>query len=41
MKKNSNLKTKSTVGIGLIYVILLGVFNLLVFTISKNHSNVF
>lgn len=41
MKKNSNLKTKSTVGISLIYVILLGVFNLLVFTIFKNHSNVF
>lgn len=39
--KNSNLKTKNTVGIGLIYVILLGVFNLLVFTIFKNHSNVF
>lgn len=41
MKNNSNLKTKSTVGIGLIYVILLGVFNLLVFTIFKKHSNVF
>lgn len=41
MKKDSNLKTKSTVGIGLVYVILLGIFNLLVFTIFKNHSNVF
>lgn len=41
MKKNGTLKAKSTVGIGLIYVILLGVFNLLVFTISKNHSPVF
>ena len=41
MKKNSSLKTKNTIGIGLIYVILLGVFNLLVFTIFKNHSNVF
>lgn len=41
MKKESNLKTKNTIGIGLIYVILLGVFNLLVFTIFKKHSNVF
>jgi len=40
MKKNKT-KTKNTVGIGLIYVILLGVFNLLVFTIFKNRSNVF
>ncbi|MCH5191701.1 MAG: hypothetical protein J1F23_06000 [Oscillospiraceae bacterium] len=36
-----NNKTKNTVAIGLIYVILLGVFNLLVFTIFKSHSNVF
>jgi len=34
-------KGKATVGIGLIYVILLGVFNLLVFTIFKTHTNVF
>lgn len=34
-------KGKVTVGIGLIYVILLGVFNLLVFTIFKTHTNVF
>jgi len=34
-------KEKTAIGIGLIYVILLGVFNLLVFTIFKNHSNVF
>jgi len=41
MKKNSSLKTKNTIGIGLIYVILLGVFNLMVFTIFKNYSDVF
>ncbi|MDE6578935.1 MAG: hypothetical protein K2K41_00170, partial [Ruminiclostridium sp.] len=41
MKKNNGLKNKNTIMIGLIYVILLGVFNLLVFTIFKNHSNVF
>ncbi len=34
-------KGKATVGIGLIYVILLGVFNLLVFTIFKTRTNVF
>ena len=34
-------KTKNTVGIGLIYVILLGVFNLLVFTISTSRNDVF
>lgn len=34
-------KGKATVGIGLIYVILLGVFNLLVFTIFKTHTSVF
>lgn len=34
-------KGKATIGIGLIYVILLGVFNLLVFTISKTRTNVF
>lgn len=36
-----NNKTKNTVAIGLIYVILLGVFNLLVFTISKSRNDVF
>lgn len=39
--KNQNTKTKNTVGIALIYVILLGVFNLLVFTIFKTRTNVF
>lgn len=39
--KNSKTKAKNTVGIALIYVILLGVFNLLVFTIFKTRSNVF
>lgn len=34
-------KEKATAGIGLIYVILLGVFNLLVFTIFKTHTSVF
>lgn len=34
-------KGKATISIGLIYVILLGVFNLLVFTISKTRTNVF
>lgn len=34
-------KNKTTVGIGLIYVILLGIFNLLVFTIFKTRTNVF
>ncbi len=34
-------KTKNTVAIGLVYVILLGVFNLLVFTISKSRNDVF
>ncbi len=38
MKSN---KTKNTVAIGLVYVILLGVFNLLVFTISKSRNDVF
>lgn len=41
MKKNIDFKTKNTVAIGLIYVILLGVFNLLVFTIFKTYSDVF
>lgn len=41
MKKKIDFKTKNTVAIGLIYVILLGVFNLLVFTIFKTHSDVF
>ncbi len=39
--KNSNTKTKNTVGIALIYVILFAVFNLLVFTIFKTRTNVF
>lgn len=39
--KNNSQKNKNTIGFGLIYVILLGVFNLLVFTIFKNHSSVF
>ena len=34
-------KGKATISIGLIYVILLGVFNLLVFTIFKTRTNVF
>ena len=38
MKKN---KTKSSIGIALVYAILLGVFNMLVFTIFKNRTNVF
>lgn len=38
MKKNNSQKNKNTIGFGLIYVILLGVFNLLVFTIFKNHT---
>lgn len=38
MKKT---KTKNTVAISLIYIILLGVFNLLVFTISKSRNDVF
>ena len=37
--KNNN--SKNTLGIALIYVILLGVMNLLVFTIFKTHTNVF
>ena len=36
-----NNKGKATTGIGLIYVILLAVFNLLVFTIFKTHTSVF
>ena len=36
-----NNKTKNIVAFGLIYVILLGVFNLLVFTISKSRNDVF
>ena len=36
-----NNKTKNKVAIGLIYVILLGVFNLLVFIISKSRNDVF
>lgn len=36
-----NNKAKNTVAFGLIYVILLGVFNLLVFTISKSRNDVF
>lgn len=34
-------KGKATISIGLIYVILLGAFNLLVFTIFKTRTNVF
>ena len=34
-------KEKATISIGLIYVILLGVFNLLVFTIFKTRTSVF
>ena len=34
-------QAKATISIGLIYVILLGVFNLLVFTIFKTRTNVF
>lgn len=34
-------KGKATISVGLIYVILLGVFNLLVFTIFKTRTNVF
>lgn len=36
-----NNKTKNAVAFGLIYVILLAVFNLLVFTISKSRNDVF
>lgn len=36
-----NNKGKATTGIGLIYVILLAVFNLLVFTIFKTYTSVF
>lgn len=39
--KNTNGRTKNTIGFALIYVILLGVFNLLVFTIFKTRTNVF
>lgn len=35
------MKAKSTVGFALIYAILLGVFNLLVFLLSKNRTDVF
>lgn len=41
MKNNNSQKNKNTIGFGLIYAILLGVFNLLVFTVFKNHSSVF
>lgn len=41
MEKNSNLKTKSVIGMSLIYLILFGVFNLLVFTIFKRHTSTF
>lgn len=34
-------RNRNTVGIALIYIILLGVFNLLVFTIFKTRTNVF
>lgn len=39
--KKTNMKTKNTVGFAMIYAILLGVFNLLVFLISKNRTDVF
>lgn len=39
--KKADTKRKNTIGIALIYVILLGVFNLLVFTIFKTRTNVF
>lgn len=39
--KNSKIKTKNTVGMALIYAILLGVFNLLVFVIFKKRTDVF
>lgn len=41
--KKTDLKTKSTIGIALIYVILYGVFNLLTFVVSKpeGRTNVF
>lgn len=39
--KKADIKRKNTIGIALIYVILLGVFNLLVFTIFKTRTNVF
>ena len=34
-------KNKTVFGVGLIYIILLGVFNLLAFTIFKVHTSVF
>lgn len=39
--KNTNTKTKNAFGIAIIYVILIGVFNLLVFTIFRTRTNVF
>ena len=39
--KKTNIKTKNAVGFALIYAILLGVFNLLVFLIFKNRTDVF
>lgn len=39
--KNTNRKTKNTVGFALIYAILLGVLNLLIFTIFKTRTEVF
>ena len=39
--KNINGKTKNTIGFALIYVILFGVFNMLVFTIFKTRTSVF
>lgn len=39
--KKTNMKTNNTVGFALIYAILLGVFNLLVFLIFKNRTDVF
>lgn len=39
--KKTDTKRKNTIGIALIYVILIGVFNLLVFSIFKTRTNVF
>jgi len=41
MKKNSDLKTRNIGGMALIYIILLFVFNILVFTVFKKHTGVF
>ncbi len=41
MSNKTNGKTRNTVGIGLIYLILFAVFNMLVFLIFKERNNVF